>query len=260
MGFIVHDAAPVFAAPVRRTLDPAAAPANAPQRTRDGSRRPRRPSTSVDAQQAQHAAIVALINPRGFACSGVLVHARAVLTARHCRGVERAAFGPSVSHVQAQRRVVQAIGAPNGAIDLALLVLDREAPVAPSRIRFAADPPARVRVVGFGCIDADCRSGAGSRSYFDARLRRRDWGCSREVAARIGCMPEHEMVLTRAQVADTCVGDSGGAVLARDGSGWAVVAITSRTVAGAVLPCGDGGVYVRLSAHQRWIQKELAKL
>lgn len=95
---------------------------------------------------------------------------------------------------------------------------------------------------------------------FDAHLRPDDWGCDRDASARTGCITGHELVLTRAQAADTCTGDSGGAVLARAGKGWAVIAITSRAVSDSVLPCGDGGIYVRLAAHKQWLEKEFTKL
>lgn len=208
----------------------------------------------------RHDPVVALVNARGFACSGVLVHRRAVLSARHCIGSRTAVFGANVDALVARRTVVRTVPVPNSALDLALFVLDTAAPVEPYPIRIPSTPPDALRVVGFGCTDAECRGGAGRRSYFDVHLRPEDWACSVRVSAQTGCIPKHEMVLTRGQGADTCTGDSGGPVLQRTAEGWAVIAITSRAVSDSVLPCGDGGIYVGLVAVEQWLKGELGRL
>lgn len=242
-----------------RTLDATKLPRTPVPKGKELRQRP----TSSRAQAHElpsHDAVVALVNERGFACSGVVVHERAVLSARHCLGARYAVFGADVAAMRAQRRIVRAEGAPNRAFDLALFVLDAPAPVAAYPVHTPSVPPASLRVVGFGCTDAECRARPGRRSFFDVRTRPGDWGCDRAASARTGCISGYELVLTRAQAADTCTGDSGGAVLERTPKGWAVVAITSRAVSDSVLPCGDGGIYVRLSAHKEWIDRELKKL
>lgn len=207
-----------------------------------------------------HDGVVALLNRRGFSCSGVLVHQRGVLTARHCLDASVVVFGARVDRSVDTRQVARRVGVPNRAIDLGLLILETEAPVKPYAIGTPRAAPGAVRVVGFGCTDAHCQDGAGRRSYFDARVRPEEWNCGPEAAARTGCLAGHEMVLGRSQAADTCIGDSGGAVLRQTKQGWQLIAVTSRAVADSVLTCGDGGVYVRLEAHRNWLERELGEL
>jgi hypothetical protein len=216
-------------------------------------------SDSGDAIET-HDPIVALFNDRGFACSGVLVHPKAVLSARHCRGIAVAVFGNDVSRFRAQRRVVNSLVPSEREVDLAVFVLDDAAPVEPYVVSYPAQPPSEVRIVGFGCLDAACRASAGHRTFFDAPLRPADWGCEPSVAARLGCRPGLELVLNRAEAADTCVGDSGGGVLVRTGNTWALIAITSRSAADSFLRCGDGGVYTRLSPYEHWLMTVLRGL
>jgi hypothetical protein len=207
-----------------------------------------------------HDAVVAIINDRGFACSGVLIHRRAVLTARHCRGGRFVMFGANTHEQRRTLRVVGFRGAPFRAIDMAIMILEGDAPVEPYPLHRAVGPPQEVRVVGFGCETPGGCDGAGHRTYFDARVPSAYWGCEPSRAATLNCLPSSEMVLPRSIGADTCTGDSGGAVLERTPDGWHVVAITSRGVRDAVLLCGDGGVYVRVQPQLGWIEKELEKL
>lgn len=208
----------------------------------------------------RHDAVVAIINDRGFACSGVVIHRRAVLTARHCRGGRFVMFGATTHEPRMTVRVVGFRGAPARAIDMAIMILESDAPVEPYPLHRALEPPREVRVVGFGCETPGGCDGAGHRTYFDARVPSAYWGCEPSRAATLNCLPSSEMVLPRSVGADTCTGDSGGAVLEKTTDGWHVVAITSRGVRDAVLLCGDGGVYVRVQPQLGWIEKELEKL
>jgi secreted trypsin-like serine protease len=69
------------------------------------------------------------------------------------------------------------------------------------------------------------------------------WGCDASRAGTTGCTPGLDMVIPRNGANDACSGDSGGPVLEPTDGGWRVVALVSRSIAGALLPCGDGGIY-----------------
>ncbi len=98
--------------------------------------------------------------------------------------------------------------------------------------------------------DAGCTGAAGVCANF---------GCE-ECRDSFDCTEAGEALCTDNSCvagADTCTGDSGGGVLRRTADGWSVVAITSRAVADSVLPCGDGGIYVRLAPTARWLDTKL---
>jgi secreted trypsin-like serine protease len=206
-----------------------------------------------------HDAVVAMLNERGFVCSGVLIHPRAVLTAQHCGAVKRAVFGNDVGALRSVRAVTRVNTLPNRAIDLELLELDRDAPVEPYALGFSDVPREALRLVGFGCVDQECRRDSGTRSYFDIAARRDEWSCDASAAVSTGCIPGFELVLPRSE-GDTCRGDSGSPLLARRGEGWVVSAITSRAAADSLLDCGDGGIHVRLAPHERWLVEHLEAL
>lgn len=222
----------------------------------------------------RHDAVVAIINQRGFACSGVLIHPRAVLTARHCQSGLRVVFGNDAHELRLVIPVAEVRAVPNRAIDLALMILTDAAPVKPYPLHATDTPPKTVQVIGFGCHPPDDCRPSGRRSYFDARLPMGRWGCDRTAASQLGCLSGHEMVLPRTVGSDTCTGDSGGAVLQAnpptstdrnrdsraDSPPWTLVAITSRGIRDSVLRCGDGGIYVRVAPQRSWIMEQLKDL
>jgi endonuclease G len=53
---------------------------------------------------------------------------------------------------------------------------------------------------------------------------------------------------------DSCTGDSGGPFYIAAGKGWLLAGATSRSTDSAVLPCGDGGIYMRLDRYREWIE------
>ena len=209
---------------------------------------------------ARFDSVVALINARGFVCSGVLVDPRAVLTARHCLPVVRVVFGADVLDPRWTAPVIATSVPPAPGVDLALLRLATTAPVAPYRMRASADATMEIRtvhIVGFGTLDPYTSRGAGRRRWVDVVVR--NWGCEDSSAARAGCYPNVEMLIPRANGNDSCRGDSGGAVLEDVPDGYRLVAITSRSIDRPLLPCGDGGIYVRVDRLNGWITKELQR-
>jgi hypothetical protein len=203
-------------------------------------------------------AVVALAGPRGLVCTGVLVRAHAILTARHCLPIHEVRFGrdPSSPSRVVKVRRTQVPDSPG--IDLALLELEALATERAMPLRGARhdDPPVgTVRIVGFGVADPAGARGMGLRH--EDVLRARGWGCSPRDEARTGCVAGVEMQIPRGSGRDTCTGDSGGPVLEVVDGRMRVVAITSRAVAGSLLRCGDGGIYTRVDATSTWLTRVL---
>jgi len=204
------------------------------------------------AAEPSHDAVVALANERGIVCTGTVVAARIVLTARHCTllPIRAVHFGSDPRHPTLVLGVRATYAATDG-VDVAALALDRDAPTAPLAIRAAEDPrPTVVRLVGFGATDARGVRGMGIRHYVDVSLR--SFGCTHLDAARYGCTGA-EITIPRSAGADTCAGDSGGPVLEMNEGKLRVVAVTSRAVNGSVLACGDGGIYTRTDRFGAWL-------
>jgi secreted trypsin-like serine protease len=113
-----------------------------------------------------------------------------------------------------------------------------------------------VRLVGFGETDAEVRRGMTTRHFVDVTAH--GYGCDTSTLAT-GCMPPLELVLGRNGGRDTCAGDSGGPVLENAGGSLRIVAVTSRSILGGVLRCGDGGIYTRVDQVDSWIRAVTAQ-
>jgi hypothetical protein len=107
-------------------------------------------------------------------------------------------------------------------------------------------PQGALRFLGYGARSV---TGAGLGSLKDLSLSANGWGCDAGRAQSTGCDASNELVLPGVGGADTCFGDSGGPVFdlvpTPHGCAWRVTAITSRSVADGVSPCGSGGIYTR---------------
>jgi endonuclease G len=209
-----------------------------------------RPDRDKDAPPL--ASVVSLFGHRGFSCSGVVVGPRHVLTAQHC--LPAFAIGVGSDTRTARRHRVTGSTIFGKRLDLALLVV--RDPVKLPAVAVGGDLgtfPKTVHIAGFG---ATGDQGVLDRGALHARSATiNSSGCANRDAHRSGCSPGVELVVARGVARDTCNGDSGGPVLERRSDGWHVIAITSRSVQRALLPCGDGGIYVRTDV----IDHELAR-
>jgi secreted trypsin-like serine protease len=202
---------------------------------------------------------VAVGSANGWCCSGTVVAPNVVLTAAHCvdEGCGKRVFvGEDVAFPDAGRTIdvrsatvhpEYRLASPFG--DIAVLVLEDQVDVAPRAIApsdVLKNLP-YVRVVGYGNTNFDGTKGYGRRRQVDVPLAgtSRDYGADQDTEFVAGA-PN----LNR----DSCRGDSGGPAYAMVAGEWLLVGATSRASGHMVRPCGDGGVYTKVSAHEKWIK------
>jgi len=201
---------------------------------------------------------VAIGSPDQWCCTGTLVGPNVVITAGHCFGpcTSRVFIGPDVSKPEDGQviEVAKAYQQPDYGSnpvgnDLTVLILAEDAAVTPRP--FAQDgmleAETTVRLAGYGNTDVFSSGGYGIRRMVDVPLAgdNPDYGAdvSREFVAGAPFLDR-----------DSCNGDSGGPAYVRADGSWYLVGATSRATASTVRPCGDGGIYTRVSVFEDWIR------
>ncbi|MBT3224105.1 MAG: trypsin-like serine protease, partial [Proteobacteria bacterium] len=184
--------------------------------------------------------------------------------AGHCnRDVTEVVIG-TTDHVAGDGEVIavdQTIAHPDfwTTFDVALLHLAEEA-VTPPRM-LAMDcvverhlfDGAEVAIVGYGATDAkaqdwDTKLVEAYTTIDDSDCSDLSRGCNSAVS------PGGELIAGGDGV-DSCNGDSGGPLYLITEEGNFLVGITSRAAVPSTVPCGDGGIYVRVDALVDWIEE-----
>ncbi|APR87970.1 hypothetical protein A7982_13319 [Minicystis rosea] len=188
---------------------------------------------AVDVDDRSFADVVALVGERGFKCSGIVVRADFVLSARHCLPVDEVRVGAKVSQPLQVRKVLGSFVPDDAQLDVALLRVEPLAGIAPRPRRAQgqnAVPTGRLRVIGFGSNEESGRKGAGTKRFGDVMTL--GWGCDAERQRRGQCAPGRDLVVVSPGTVDTCNGDSGGPILEPQGDHYRLVGITSHALGG----------------------------
>jgi secreted trypsin-like serine protease len=209
---------------------------------------------------------VAIGNDSEYFCSGTLIGKRLVCTAGHCFEDQptKVFVGDSVATPGREYRIrdgglvrhtnYHLEQVPHN--DLTLLILEKDVEgVAPIKIAStpACDAMKTVRIVGFGNTNKGGSQGYGTKRVADVIVVSPDG--VRFQGSKYGADPGLEFV-AEDRHADSCTGDSGGpAFLAGATGNWSLAGATSRATVAASVPCGDGGIYVRMDKYLPWIQQ-----
>jgi secreted trypsin-like serine protease len=205
-----------------------------------------------------------------WGCTGTLIAPNVVLTAAHCEALHTRVFvGRDVNKpgrvFKVKKHVRHAKFDDNFNNDLMLLILEKKVTgVKPRALAPASliDKATVARLVGFGSTRLDGLGMLGPKLQTDVPIVSQ--GCDGKVNGKAdskvyGCHLNREIVAGKPLLLhDSCKGDSGGPLFIQDEKGhWLLAGVTSRGTDLATTMCGDGGLYVRVDAYQKWISSKM---
>lgn len=224
--------------------------------------------TEVGASEFQDC--VAVGNDNMWGCTGTLIAPDVVLTAAHCQQLHTRVFvGRDVTKsgriFKVRKHVRHARFDEEFNNDLMILFLDKKVTGVKPRARATKaliDKATVARLVGFGSTRLDGTGQLGAKLQTDVPIVSQS--CRGKVngesdSQAYGCHLNREIVAGKPLLLhDSCKGDSGGPLFVENAKGqWLLAGTTSRGTDRATTMCGDGGLYVRVDAYEKWIASVL---